>query len=66
MRHKLRRLFAAFLLYFGRTVAQIVITTLVFSTCLVITLHCLGIPVPNPYELLLDFERLTKLTKILS
>ncbi len=51
MRHKLRRLFAAFLLYFGRILARIVITTLVFSTS---------------YELLLDFERLTKLTKILS
>ncbi len=66
MRHKLIRLSAAFLSFLGRTVARIAITTLVFSTFLVITLRCLGIPFPNPYEVLRDFEQLSKLTKILS
>ena len=58
MRHKLISLSAAFLSFFGRTVARIAITTLVFSICLLIALRCLGIPVPNPYEVLRDFERL--------
>jgi hypothetical protein len=58
MRHKLIRLSGAFLRYLGHTVARIVITTFVVSTCLVFTLRCLGIPVPNPYQLLHDFARL--------
>jgi hypothetical protein len=66
MRHKLIRLSAAFLRYVARTVARIVITTFVFSTCLVFTLRYLGIPVPSPYELLRGFEGLSKLAKILS
>jgi hypothetical protein len=66
MRHKLIRLSGAFLHYLGRTIARIVITTFVVSTCLVLTLRCLGIPVPTPYQLLHDFAGLSKLAKILS
>jgi hypothetical protein len=58
MRHKLRRLSAGLLSYLGRTVARIVVITFVLSTCLVFILHYLGIPVPSPYQLLRDFERL--------
>ena len=58
MRHKVIRLSGAFLRYLGRTVARIVITTFVVSTCLVFALHFLGIPVPSPFQLLHDFARL--------
>jgi len=66
MRHKLIRLSGAFLRYLGRTVTRIVITTLVVSTCLAFILRLLGLPVPSPYQLLHDFEGLSKLAKILS
>jgi hypothetical protein len=66
MRPKLIRLSGAFFRYLGRTVARIVITTFVVSTCLAFILRYLGIPVPSPYQLLHDFEGLSKLAKILS
>jgi hypothetical protein len=66
MRHKVIRLSGAFLRYLGRTAARIVITTFVVSTCLAFILRYLGIPVPSPYQLLHDFEGLSKLAKILS
>ena len=58
MRHKLIHLSATLLSDLGRTVARIVVTTFVLTAILVFSLRYLGIPVPSPYQLLHDFERL--------
>ena len=58
MRHKLIHLSATLLSDLGRTVARIVVTTFVLTAFLVFSLRYLGIPVPSPYQLLHDFERL--------
>ena len=66
MRHRLVTISAALLRQVVRVVARTVFVGLLFTTCLVLTLRYLGIPVPSPYELLHDFEGLSKLAKILS
>jgi len=66
MRHRVTRFSAALLRYLGRTIARMIVTALVFTTCMIFTLRCLGIPVPSPYELLHDFKEISKLAKILS
>lgn len=43
-----------------------VITCTVFGTCLMLTLHYMGIPVPSPYDLIHNFDALDKLAKILT
>ena len=67
----------AFLRRFARTLGTFVsdlcavvirtaITAIVFSCCLLMTLHYFGVPVPGPAELLNKFEGLGRLVDVLS
>jgi len=66
MRLRLVRIVTEVLRQLFCILARVVIVGLLFITCLVLTLRYLGIPVPSPYDLLHDFEGLSKLSKILS
>jgi hypothetical protein len=66
MRHRLVLIVTELLRQLFRILARAVVVGLLFTTCLVLTLRYLGIPVPSPFELLHDFEGLSKLAKILS
>lgn len=43
-----------------------IITGVVFTTCMMVMLHYLGVPVPGPSELLDKFESVGRLANILS
>lgn len=47
-------------------VIRAAVTGFVFTTCVVITLYYLGVPVPGPAELIDKFESLGRLADILS
>ena len=66
MRRRLVRLFAAFLSKLCLAVLRAIVTGLVITTCAMVMLHYLGVPVPSPSELLDKFEGLTRLAKSLS
>jgi len=45
---------------------RVVMTSVVFTTCVVLLLRSLGVPMPSAHELLREFDGLSKLAKILS
>jgi hypothetical protein len=63
---RLVRLVATFLSALCLAVLRVIVTSVVFTTCVMVLLHYLGIPVPVPSELLDKFEALGRLTRILS
>ncbi len=64
--HRFVRLAGTFLKTLSFAVLRAVITGIVFTTCVMFTLHYLGVPVPGPAELLDKFEGLGKLVDVLS
>ena len=66
MRRRLVRLVATFLSKLCLAVLRAIITGLVFTTCAVVMMHYLGLPVPSPSELLDKFADLTRLAKSMS
>lgn len=63
---RLVRFVGTFLSKLCLAVLRAIITGLVFTTCAMVMLHYVGIPVPGPSELLDKFEALGQLTRILS
>lgn len=66
MRHFLPRVFARLVRGVGRALLRAVVTGLIFATCLLFTLSSLGVPLPDPGELLEQFGSVSQLSKILS
>ncbi|MET0622331.1 MAG: hypothetical protein ABW250_05070 [Pyrinomonadaceae bacterium] len=66
MQFRPARLFAAVARFTLRAALRAVITFLVFAACLTATLSYLGLPVPDPYELLERIGSVSQLAKILS
>jgi hypothetical protein len=62
----MKRFFFAFLRQLGRTALRVVITCLIFMLSLTVMSRYLGLPVPDPTELLDKFKNVSKLAEILS
>ncbi len=62
----MRRLIFITLRQLGRTALRVVITCLIFMVCLTVMSRYLGLPVPDPTELLDKFKNVSKLAEILS
>ena len=63
---RLPRVVGRFISTLGVAILRAVITGVVFTTCVMFTLHYLGVPVPGPAELLDKFEGLGRLVDVLS
>ncbi len=63
---RLARAVATFLSRLCLAVLRIIITGLIFTVCMLVTLHYLGVPVPGPSELLHKFDGVDRLVRILS
>ena len=66
MQYRPARPFAAVARFTLRAALRAVITVLIFTTCLAATLSYLGIPLPDPYELLERIGSVSQLARILS
>jgi hypothetical protein len=66
MQFRPARLFAAVARFTFRAALRALITVLIFAACLTATLSYLGLPVPDPYELLERIGSVSQLAKILS
>ena len=66
MQHRMRRLALVSLRQLGRTALRVVITCLIFMTCLTVMSRYLGLPVPDPLELLDKVKNVSRLAEILS
>lgn len=66
MRHLLFRLCAGLVRLVCRAALRAFVTGLVFAACLLLALSYLGVPLPDPYELLEQIESVSQLSKILS
>ena len=66
MRYRPARLSAAVVRFTCRAALRAVVTVLIFATCLKATLSYLGLPLPDPYELLERIGSVSQLAKILS
>jgi hypothetical protein len=62
----MRRFIFASLRQLGQTVLRVVVTCLIFAVCLTVMSRYLGLPVPDPIELLDKFKSVSKLSEILS
>jgi hypothetical protein len=51
---------------FSRTGLRIVITGLIFTTCLMVASRFMDVPVPSPSELLETIKDVSKLSEVLS
>ena len=60
------RLVATFLSNLCLAVLRVIVTCVVFATCVMVLLHYSGVPLPWPSELLDRFGALGRLTRILS
>jgi hypothetical protein len=60
------RFVATFLSDLCLAALRIVVTCVVFTTCMMVVLHYMGVPMPGPAELLDKFTDLDRLTSILS
>ena len=63
---RLVRKVARFLGRLSLAVLRAILTSIVVTTCVMVMLYLLGVPVPGPSELLDKFEALDRLTQILS
>lgn len=66
MQPKMSRLILMPLRHLGRMALRIIITGLIFMTCLTVASRYLGLPVPSPSELLDKFKDVSRLSEILS
>ncbi len=66
MQFRPARLFAAVARLTLRAALRAVVTVLIFAACLTATLSYLGLPLPDPYELLERIGSVSQLAKILS
>jgi hypothetical protein len=66
MRHRLLRAFSKFVRQLFGVALRVVLTSVVFTTCVVILFRSMGVPMPSAHELLRQFEGLAKLARILS
>ena len=66
MRHLLFRLFSGLVGHVCRAALRAVITGLIFTACLLFALSHLGVPLPDPFELLEQLGSVSQLSKILS
>lgn len=66
MQYRPARLFAAVARLTFRAALRAVVTAFIFALCLTATLSYLGLPLPNPYELLEHIGSVSQLAKILS
>ena len=62
----MRRLVFTFLRQLGQMALKVVITCLIFAVCLTVMSRYLGLPVPDPIELLDKFKDVSRLGEILS
>jgi hypothetical protein len=66
MRHRIGRIFLTHLRQLSRIALRVVITCLIFMTCLTVMSRYMGLPVPDPLELLDKFKDVSRLAEILS
>ena len=66
MPHRVRHIIFASLRGLGRTALRVVITCLIFMVCLTVMSRYLGLPVPDPTEILDKFKNVSQLAEILS
>jgi hypothetical protein len=66
MGQRMRPLFFTFLRRLGRMALKVIITCLIFAVCLAVMSRYLGLPVPDPVELLDKFKDVARLGEILS
>ena len=66
MRQRPSRLLLALVRFVFRAVLQAVVTGLIITTCTLITLAYMGVPLPDLHELQERFESVSKLANILS
>jgi hypothetical protein len=62
----MRRFIFIALRQLGRTALRVVVTCLIFMVCLRVMSRYLGLPVPDPVELLDKFKSVSRLGEILS
>jgi hypothetical protein len=62
----MKRLALTQLKWLGRAALRIMIGGLIFMACLAVMSRYLGLPVPDPIELLDKFKDVTRLAEILS
>lgn len=66
MQHRMKRLALTHLKRLGHAALRIMIGGLIFMACLTVMSRYLGLPVPDPIELLDKFKDVTRLAEILS
>ena len=66
MRHRLLHSFSKFFNQVCQVALRLVLTSLLFTTCVVMVLRYLGVPMPSAYELLRQVAGLSKLARIIS
>ena len=66
MEQRMRRLFFTFLRRLGRMTLKVIVTCLLFTISLAVMSRYLGLPVPDPVELLDKFKDVSRLGEILS
>ena len=64
MRQRVLRLLSNLAGQLFNAALRAVVPTVVFTTCVVLLLRSLGVPMPSAHELLKQFEGLSKLAKI--
>jgi len=66
MQNRLVHAFSRFFNQVCQAALRVVLTSLLFTTCVVMVLRYLGVPMPSAYELLRQVEGLSTLAKIIS
>ena len=66
MRHRVMRVLSKFVGHLLTAALRVVVPSVVFTTCVVLLLRSMGVPMPSAHELLRQFEGLSKLARILS
>ena len=66
MRLPLKRALSVLCRLVIQTALRMLVTSLVFVACVVITLRCFGIPLPSVQEVLHTFDGVSELARILS
>lgn len=66
MQHRMRRPVSEYLGQLCRAALRIMLGVLIFMTCLTVMSRYMGLPVPDPIELLDKFKDVSRLAEILS
>ncbi|PWT89951.1 MAG: hypothetical protein C5B55_10445 [Blastocatellia bacterium] len=66
MQRRAVRAFSGFARQLFSAAFRVVVTSIVFTTCVVIVLRSMGVPMPSAHELLRQVEGLSKIAKIVS